>query len=66
MNCTASSYFIPFSMRAKATKTGALRVEEIHWTVQRESKGGEKPNRRLNVIVHMVTKSYGWGKGRRG
>lgn len=25
MNCTASSYFIPLSMRAKATKTGALR-----------------------------------------
>lgn len=27
MNCTASSYFIPLSMRAKATRTGALRGE---------------------------------------
>lgn len=27
MNCTASSYFIPLSMRAKATKTGALEQE---------------------------------------
>lgn len=29
MNCTASSYFIPHSMRAKATKTGALKGTEV-------------------------------------
>lgn len=58
MNCTASSYFIPLSMRAKATKTGALRgrrnpVDQFKETV-RESKGGEKENRRLNAMVHML------------
>lgn len=53
MNCTASSYFIPLSMRAKATKTGALEQG-------RERKGGGK-NRRLKVRVHTDTQSNAWG-----
>lgn len=28
INCTASSYFIPHSMSARATRTGALEGEE--------------------------------------
>lgn len=58
MNCTASSYFIPLSMRAKATKTGALRGKrKSSGPVQGDGermKGGEKENRRLNAMVHMV------------
>ena len=38
MNCTASSYFIPLSMRAKATKTGALKGEEIQRTRSRRQR----------------------------
>lgn len=45
MNCTASSYFIPLSMRAKATKTGALREKEIQRSgSKRQSR--EKEGRR--------------------
>lgn len=58
MNCTASSYFIPLSMRAKATRTGALRGEGQG---EKERKGGGK-NRRLKVRVHTGTKSYARGK----
>lgn len=57
MNCTASSYFIPHSMRAKATKTGALRGKEIQQTSSRrqwENQRREREKRRLNAKVHMV------------
>lgn len=68
MNCTASSYFIPHSMRAKATRTGALRGAEIQKTpfkkrAKRESKGGEREKRRLNVIVHMVQSHWVEARG---
>lgn len=58
MNCTASSYFIPHSIRAKATKTGALSgrrnpVDQFKETVER-IEGGKKENRRLNAMVHMA------------
>lgn len=42
MNCTASSYFTPLSMRAKATKTGALRRKKSSGAVE----VGEENHRR--------------------
>ena len=59
MNCTASSYFIPHSMRAKATRTGALRGAETQKTpfkkrAKREPKRWREGEGRLNVRVHMV------------
>lgn len=56
MNCTASSYFIPHSMRAKATKTGALErwrnPIELFMKREREKKRGEDTG--VNAKVHMV------------
>lgn len=60
MNCTASSYFIPLSMRAKATKTGALRGDGSGGQ-EGERRGGGK-DRRLKVRVHTETKSYAGGE----
>lgn len=55
MNCTASSYFIPLSMRAKATKTGALRGKEIQWTSSRR----QWENQRRREVEQNI-KCQGW------
>lgn len=68
MNCTASSYFIPHSMRAKATKTGALRGKEIRWTSSRRQWGGDGRKREENIKCQGPHGSIviWWERGRRG
>lgn len=60
MNCTASSYFIPVSMRAKATKTGALK-RTIQRTGERKKRWREEQKIKSQSsdgykVIHMREK----------